>query len=128
MTQLCDMTTEEQEQHNAAATGNCFQAAADAFIDANVLGSGACWELCHGTVTIQGGPFKGERTGHAWLELPAQGLCLDLTNGRRVDMPQATYYALGHINPNTVQRYDWQRARSALIATGHYGPWHNLGA
>lgn len=127
MKQLCDHTDEERAQHNAEATGDCFEAAGNAFIDANYHDRGEGWILCHGNVTIQRGEFAGERTGHAWLELPERGLCLDLTNGRKLDLPQRLYYALGKINADDVQRYDWERARAALIGQGHYGPWHNLG-
>jgi hypothetical protein len=110
--------------------GDCYE------ISANIMLHSATVEpieqveyiLCHGTVTGQG-PVEGVRFGHAWVEwnhVPsAVALVLDYSNGNKVVMPVAQYYALGSIVPAEVHRYDCDETLNMLLEFRHYGSWHD---
>jgi hypothetical protein len=84
--------------------------------------------LCHGTVSGQG-PVEGVRFGHAWVEwhhVPSSiRLVLDYSNGNKVVMTVAQYYALGSIDPAEVYRYTSDEALHMLLEFRHYGSWHD---
>jgi hypothetical protein len=86
------------------------------------------YTLCHGTVSGQG-PVEGVRFGHAWVEwrhVPSSiTLVLEYSNGNKVVMPVAQYYALGSIDPIEVHRYDCDEALHMLLKFRHYGSWHD---
>ncbi len=52
-------------------------------------------------------------------------LVLDYSNGNKVVMPVAQYYALGSIVPAEVHRYDCDETLNMLLEFRHYGSWHD---
>ena len=62
--------------------------------------------LCHGRPRFLGPPEEAQPDGrfwHAWVEVEIPGtlvtMVLDHSNGRKIVMPQQTYYQLGEIDP-----------------------------
>jgi len=81
--------------------------------------------VVHGLVTGTGGESEGLRYGHAWVEIGG-ALCADSSRGGEpVVVPARLYYDAGSVNPAETFRYSLTEARRAMVAHGHYGPWHN---
>ncbi|RKZ72480.1 MAG: hypothetical protein DRQ48_00280 [Gammaproteobacteria bacterium] len=97
--------------------GDCYEASAK-FITGP--GCGQEWTLVQGQVTGQG-PIAGVRHGHAWLERGDQ--VRDVSNGRRLNLPKALYYAVGQVDPAECRRFSEAEALHQMVETGHWGPW-----
>jgi hypothetical protein len=104
----------------ASDLGDCFEANGRYFMDAAAFpGGNNTLHLVHGEVTGQG-PLEGVKYGHAWIE--DGNMVIDVSNGRTVRMPKATYYALGRIGDN-VHHYDAPAFRRKVMQHKHWGPW-----
>jgi hypothetical protein len=104
----------------ASDLGDCFEANGRYFMDAAAFpGGNKTLHLVHGEVTGQG-PLEGVKYGHAWIE--DGNMVIDVSNGRTVRMPKATYYALGRIGDN-VHHYDAPAFRRKVMQHKHWGPW-----
>ena len=84
--------------------------------------------LCHGFPTGQG-PIKGIVHGHAWVEIQdyfkGEWWVIDRSNKKNILMPRETYYAIGKIEPATVDKYTKEDALRMLLAYRHCGPWED---
>jgi len=115
---------QEQQMPPAANTGgDCYEAAVN-FVMAECSFGDAddCdFTIVHGEVAGQG-PLEGYTFGHAWVL--KDGMVIDRSNGRDVQMPKKLYYALGQIDRiNNVWEYPWRQARNMILNYEHYGPW-----
>lgn len=96
--------------------GDCYEVAVVALIELHRGGVRDVY-VVHGE-PLGRGPIKGERYGHAWLEV--NGEVFDLTvDAEPID--RTVYYALGRIEDP--RRYSGDQVRSFLVDSGHYGPW-----
>jgi hypothetical protein len=77
--------------------------------------------LVHGYPTLVGGPAKGNRFGHAWIEVGGS-YCLD--GNRLQKIPLQRYYREGNIDPESCHKYTFAEVVRLLTETGHAGPWH----
>jgi hypothetical protein len=85
--------------------GRCYELAMTAAVRQTKL------RVVHGRILIH-----GHRLGHAWVLLP---------DGRAYDPVKDRFLAGQEI---TVERiYTAKEAAKALLAAGHYGPWHEGG-
>lgn len=91
------------------------------------------WTLVHGYPTLTGGPYKGHKYGHAWLEYTEDGIiwCVDHATGNKI--PAALYYGVGRIDLRECSRYTGEEALEAARAYGesddgslHCGPWTDV--
>lgn len=115
------------EKHDG--DGDCMQAAANLmmrfytdFFGPKMKAKGSPL-LVHSLVYGQG-KIKGYRFPHAWVE--DGDTVYDYSNGRKVEMSRAVYYAIGKINPNekgAYKRYAFSDMKKKMMSTGHYGPW-----
>lgn len=83
------------------------------------------WVLVHGYPTLTGGPYRGRRYGHAWLErLDEQGLAW-CVNHLLPDtpIPAPLFYLVGRIDAKLCRRYTLEEARLRALETGVYGDW-----
>ena len=100
--------------------GDCYEAAGKFFIDNSMHGNSRML-LVHGEVAGQGA-LKGTNFGHAWVE--HNGMVIDKSNGRDIEIPISVYYALGRIDRiGNVYKYTWDQASKKIESTGHWGPW-----
>jgi hypothetical protein len=99
-----------------AETGDCFIVAADLMLrDARLT-------VVHGKPTGRGGEAKGLVYWHAWCETD-DGIVIDRSNGREVEMPVGVYYMIGRINAHECRRYSAEEAVEMMRTYKHYGPW-----
>lgn len=101
------------------ATGDCYQAAGRLMTS---LPDGHT--LVHGMVNGQGA-LEGKRFGHAWVE--SDDTVLDHSNGRKLEIPKAVYYALGRIEEDENKYYDRDEALKWILKAKHWGPWEMSG-
>jgi NAD/NADP transhydrogenase beta subunit len=94
--------------------GDCFLAAAHMVMEDSTL------VLVHGTVVGTGGAVLGQRFCHAWCE-DGDGMVLDHSNGRKLEVPAELYYSVGAIE--NIRRYSSAEAAAQMFKTGIYGPW-----
>jgi hypothetical protein len=101
-----------------AATGNCYENAANAVLP--IFGTHEGWTLVHGRPTLTRPPYV--QFGHAWLE-----------KGKKVHdpssnttLPKIAYYAMGNISKEHNLRYSGELVRQYLLLTEHYGPWEGV--
>ena len=106
------------------ALGDCYESAFHWILelDADVVKYAA---VCHGMVHGQGA-LEGKKFGHAWGEMG--GMVFDYSNGNKVTMPKAAYYAIGKIDESEVFRYPGYKALGKAGKAKHYGPWDMTGA
>lgn len=106
----------------AGGAGDCYEANGQYFMGEAVFpGSNKTLRLVHGEVAGQG-PLEGTNYGHAWVE--DGGTVIDVSNGRNLRMPKATYYAMGQIDRiNNMHVYTAERFRRRVLDSGHWGPW-----
>jgi hypothetical protein len=108
------------------AEGNCYELAGRFVLDR----PGEGWVLCHGRPTLQRKPYC--EYGHAWAELGVeQGQAFGpvvFDPSTETTMPRAMYYAIGRINPDDVNRYDYEQARRWLTISLVWGPWEGVDA
>lgn len=117
--------------------GDCFAVAANLVLLDPTL------TLCHGQPIGSGPDNGGKRYWHAWVEridqvtIPANtarlmphdafdlslSVVVDRSNGKNSTWPREVYYALGHIHPDRVRRYDRQETITMLDRFRHWGPW-----
>ena len=104
--------------------GDCYEAA---FHWVLALDEGATERatLCHGMVHGQG-PLEGKKFGHAWGELG--DIVFDHSNGKKLTMRKAAYYAAGKIDESEVFRYPGYDSLGKAARAKHYGPWDMTGA
>ena len=105
-----------------AANGDCYEAAGRYMMDKCQFG-GDCtgWVLVHGEVMGQG-DIDGITFGHAWVE--SNGMVIDKSNGRDLQLPASLYYAVGKIDEiGNVVKYSWPDARDKILEFEHWGPW-----
>lgn len=83
-------------------------------------------KLCHGAVTLTGGPNAGVRAGHAWLEYVVCGITfvIDVAGGKEGTYPAELYYRVGQVNPEEIIRYDKVELVEEILTHEHWGPWH----
>lgn len=122
------------------ANGNCFEVAASIALkfrfsdDPDGVNQGLSYlDQLHGTnVHVAHGmvrhPYEPFMHPHGWIEFEIDGctwspMCLDCANGNRVVMIRELYYRLGHIDPDTVRRYNPEQVRDKLLEQEQYGPW-----
>lgn len=101
--------------------GDCFDAAYRALKE--LIGAGADNPtIVHGLPLGQG-PIEGVRHWHAWAEGTVAGerVVLDLSNGRRLQLPADVYRAIG----NVVHAWEFthEQACKEMVSRGHWGPW-----
>ncbi len=104
------------------ANGNCYEAAGQ-FMMMKCQFRGGCdgLTLVHGEVMGQG-PVEGIPFGHAWVE--SNGMVIDKSNGRNLELPASLYYEIGRINEiGNVVKYSWDDARNKILEFEHWGPW-----
>ena len=104
------------------AKGNCYEAAGQYMMNTCQF-AGECSDLVlvHGEVMGQG-DIDGITFGHAWVE--SNGMVIDKSNGRDLQLPAALYYAVGKINEiGNVVKYSWPDARDKILEFEHWGPW-----
>jgi len=114
----------EQNTPPVANTGgDCYEAAVDFVMgECAFRNSDSCgFTIVHGEVAGQG-PLEGYTFGHAWVL--KDGMVIDRSNGRDVQMPKKLYYKLGQIDRiNNLWEYSWEEVRNMLLDYEHYGPW-----
>jgi hypothetical protein len=103
----------------AVATGDCFSANGQVFMDNALLGGNRTMRLVHGEV-VGRGRSEGVHHSHCWIE--DGDTVLDFSNGRSARMPKADYYAMGQIGDN-VWIYDVEGFRAKVLEHEHWGPW-----
>lgn len=102
--------------------GDCYIASAKFLLDNHyIFTENHTPLLCHGVVTGTSGPNKGKQFGHAWIE--AGDVFIDCANDKIIEGSKELYYAIGNINPDSVNRYSVRRVREMLIKYETYGPW-----
>ena len=91
--------------------------------------------LCHGWPTLTGGPYEGQRYGHAWVErtiemrMPFEGRIMKVPIEECWDtltdtwLPKALYYIAGKINAAHVTTYNYPEACAMMNDSDTYGPW-----
>jgi hypothetical protein len=79
--------------------------------------------LVHGRPTLTRPPFT--KYGHAWLEI-GDSFCYDAE--RRMAIPKALFYGVGHIDPAECYRYDFQAFKEMINEREHWGPWEGVEA
>lgn len=95
------------------SAGDCFEVA--------LMGVKDDETVVHGLPIGRGKANGGARYWHAWIE---QGDWVrDYSNGLKVDMPRAVYYAIGKIDPAMTWRYSKTEAWSKALEVEHFGPW-----
>ena len=78
--------------------------------------------LVHAEVTGQGA-IEGINYGHAFIL--KGNTVIDVSNGQRIEMPKAVYFALGNIERNNnIHYYNWDQIRDNIQEFEHWGPWH----
>ncbi len=103
--------------------GDCFSAALNLLLVRNFpkdKGDLLVHALVHGR-----GSAYGHRFPHAWVETK-EGVAMDHSSGKHIDMPKEVYYALGNINPNekgAYMSYTLADVRKKVTEHKHYGPW-----
>ena len=97
--------------------GDCYEVAGKYVMDNCFMGDGDVL-LVHGEVTGQG-KIAGIKYGHAWVE--KNGMVIDNSNGRNINVPVEFYYALGHIE--RTYKYNCEEMRKKILETKHWGPW-----
>lgn len=105
------------------ATGDCYEAAGQYMMMKCQFGSPGCADLIlvHGEVMGQGA-IEGVSFGHAWIE--SNGMVIDKSNGRNLELPASLYYSVGKINEiGNVVKYSWEEARKKILEFEHWGPW-----
>ena len=103
--------------------GDCYEAAGKFMMMECQLGGSDCDSLVlvHGEVMGQG-QLGGITFGHAWVE--KDGMVIDKSNGRNLQLPTHLYYALGQIERiGNVHHYPWEEARKKILDYEHWGPW-----
>lgn len=108
--------------------GNCY---ADCMVLLEAVYHKHGGTLCHGYPRLAaacGAVPAGTPYGHAWLEVPLDGLpwpvCVDHMHPT-TPVPMPTFYTAGRIDPAWVRRYTLAEARRAMLEHEHYGPWHD---
>jgi hypothetical protein len=81
-------------------------------------------KLVHGMVNGQG-TLEGKRYGHAWVEYGNK--VLDHSNGRKLEIPKSTYYAIGKVDPSQNKYYTPEETMKWMMKAKHYGPWEITG-
>ena len=92
--------------------GDCYVVAARLALERGLT-------LVHGEVA-GAGPLEGRRHSHAWVEV--EDRVIDYSNGLSFEGPREFYYALGGVRAPV--RYSAEEASRLMVASGHYGPWH----
>lgn len=82
------------------------------------------YKLVHGMVNGQGA-LQGMRYGHCWVE--SESRVLDHSNGRKLDIQKAVYYAMGRIDPDECLYYTASEATKFMADKGTWGPWEMTG-
>lgn len=110
--------------------GDCMQAAANLmmqfhtpFFGKQLKSKSGNPVLVHALVYGQG-PIAGKRFPHAWVEDGDE--VLDHSNGRKIQMNKAIYYAVGKIDPKqkgAYKKYTYEQMKKKLLSTKHYGHW-----
>lgn len=101
--------------------GDCYEAAGNYIIENSILGGKRGLILVHGEVAGQG-PLEGIQFGHAWV-LDGNRV-IDNSNGRKLRMSKAEYYAIGKIYLiNNYIEYTAEQARKKMVQYETYGPW-----
>ena len=103
--------------------GDCFSAAVNLLLVRNFpkdQGDLLVHALVHGR-----GSASGHRFPHAWVETK-EGVAMDHSEGKNIDMPKEIYYVLGNINPEekgAYETYTLAQVRKKVTQYKHYGPW-----
>jgi hypothetical protein len=97
--------------------GDCFVVAAGLALADHRL------TLVHGKPTGRGGDALGLVYWHAWCETE-DGMVIDRSNGRNIEMPVGVYYMIGRINADECLRYTIDETFAELRTYHHYGPWN----
>jgi hypothetical protein len=103
----------------SSALGDCYKANGKYFLD-NMYAEPNL-RLVHGEVMGQG-ELSGISYGHCWCEL--DGMVLDFSNGRNIELDKRLYYALGQIDRlNNLHTYDQETFSEKISKFGTWGPW-----
>jgi len=78
-------------------------------------------KLVNGSPSLTGGPHRGKKFGHAWLE--SDDTVWDFSNGKEIKMPKELYYVLGKIDKRDNHYYTVNEARMKMVDVGTFGPW-----
>lgn len=103
--------------------GDCFSAAVNLLLVRNFpkdKGDLLVHALVHGR-----GSAYGHRFPHAWVETK-DGIAIDHSEGKNIDVPKEFYYALGNINPEekgAYETYTLAQVRKKVTEHRHHGPW-----
>ena len=112
-----------QEEEIPEPMGNCYESAGQHMMMECQFGGPDCDDmlLVHGEVMGQG-PVEGIPFGHAWVEL--NGMVIDKSNGRDLQLPTQFYYSIGRIDEiGNVVKYPWSEAKMKILEYQHWGPW-----
>ena len=101
------------------ATGNCFHANGELFMDRVFIRGETDLRLVHGEVTGQSS-LRVLKYAHCWIE--KGNTVIDISNGNSVKMDKATYYAIGQVGDN-VHTYDAKQFQKKVCKHEHWGPW-----
>ena len=106
----------------AGGSGDCYDSNGRYFMAKALFpGSDKSLRLVHGEVTGQG-PLAGVNYGHCWIE--DGNTVIDVSNGKKVRMPKAVYYALGGIDHNgNLHKYTAREFQRKVSKHEHWGPW-----
>jgi hypothetical protein len=103
--------------------GDCFRAALNLLLVRNFpknKGDSLIHAFVHGR-----GKAYGHRFPHAWVETK-EGIVMDHSGGKHIDIPKEFYYSLGNIDPNekgAYVSYTLADTRKKVTKHKHYGPW-----
>ena len=73
---------------------------------------------------VHGDPVLSMRgmIGHAWIEW--RGFCYEPLHDRK--WPKRNFYLILRIDPKLCRRYTVEEATWGMLASRHYGPWHEI--
>ena len=113
--------------------GRCYELALEAFVFGKgpELPDGAV--LVHGYPRLQGGEYKGEKYGHAWVEWTESVHYPSLAESVQFQvvwdavttdiLPLVVYYKAGQIDFHECRTYSRTEAREMAVKHKTYGPW-----
>ena len=103
------------------ATGDCYRANGNRFVDLSNENGPTRLRLVHGIVATGSGHMKGVRHGHCWIE--DGDVVTDCSDGSCNKYEKQLYYAIGNIQEDEVRHYDVKQFAMHTAVNMHWGPW-----
>lgn len=111
------------DSRKSSKLGDCYQAAVNFVMSECMFGDSCPYIIVHAEVAGQG-PLEGVQYGHAYVVDTTTDTVIDRSNGGNIQMPRATYEAIGKVKRiDNLFEYEWRDAKRYLILYKHYGPW-----